>query len=239
MHSDNDLSYIGDDLETMADTPRYVDWIIDHFRPHLLGRAAEFGAGIGTISARIVNDVSSLDLIEPTASLSENLLERFKGEEKVNVISAMLESYLSGELQYQYDSILLVNVLEHIENDKSALKMLFGALNTGGHLLIYVPALPFLFSNFDELVGHYRRYTRVGLAQILSEAGFQISYISYIDFLGILPWYLVNTVGGKTSLSPSTVKLYDRIGVPLGRFAERLIKPPIGKNVIVVAKKPE
>ena len=239
MNSDNEFSYVGDDLETMTDTPQYVDWITDHFRPHIVGHAAEFGAGIGTISARILKDVSSLDLIEPTASLAEKLRERFKGEDKIKVVSMMLEGYLASDTGHQYDTILLVNVLEHIENDKSALKMLFGALNTGGHLLLFVPALPFLFSKFDELVGHYRRYTRANLAHSLTEAGFQIRDNRYFDFLGVLPWYLINTVGGKTSLNPFAVKFYDRIGVPLGRFGERLITPPIGKNVIVVAKKPE
>jgi len=235
---DNTISYLGDDLEAMANTPRYVDWIIDHFDPYLTGSTAEIGAGIGTISDRIIDKVSSLDLIEPSILQAEKLRLKFGSEAKVNVIKSMLESHLSGQSPGQYDTVVMVNVLEHIENDKSALALIFDALKGGGHLLLYVPAMPFLYSKFDELVGHHRRYTRKGLAKELNESGFLVKYNSYIDFFGILPWYLINTIGGKTSLNSSAVKLYDSAGVPVTRFAERIMTPPIGKNIIFIAEKP-
>ena len=231
-------SELDSNLEAMDNTPRYVDWIVDQFNPYLLGRIAEIGAGIGTISERIVNKVSSLDLIEPSVSFAETLRVRFKDNDKISVISMMLENYMSDHQPDHYDTIVMVYVLEHIENDRATLNLLNSSIRAGGHLLIYVPALPFLYSKLDELVGHYRRYLRAELTNKLKEAGFKIKYDSDIDFLGIFSWYVFNTMGGKTSLSSSAVQLYDRIGVPITRFGERQITPPVGKNIIVVAEKP-
>jgi hypothetical protein len=110
------------------------------------------------------------------------------------------------------------------------------ALRVGGHLLIFVPALPWLFSEADKNVGHFRRYYKKNLVKLVEDAGFSIKKAHYFDFAGILPWY-VNFVLLKNSFNPSSVALYDKIIVPPMRVIEKLLRPPIGKNVLIVAKK--
>ena len=235
---DNLVTYEGGDLEAMANSPGYVGWILDKFRPYLAGRTLEVGAGIGTISTYLFEEVSSLDLIEPSFSLVEKLNRRFMNNELVTVIPVTLEKYLADSEREIYNTVVMVNVLEHIKDDNGALGILRDLIVPGGCLLLYVPALPFLYSNFDKSVGHYRRYTRSNLTRQLEAAGYTIKYVSYFDFLGIFPWYIVNKLGGKTSLNPNSIKLYDKIGVPLARISESIIPPPIGKNIILIAQKP-
>ena len=100
-----------------------------------------------------------------------------------------------------------------------------GILQTGGHLLLFVPALPFLFSDMDRVLCHHRRYLLAGLRSAVEKAGFQIVCSRYFDLLGILPWWLVNTVGGKKSFNQAHPRLYDRVGIPVTRAAGSLAPP--------------
>ena len=128
------------------------------------------------------------------------------------------------------------DVLEHIEDDGSELALMHHKLNAGGHALIFVPALPALLSNFDRSIGHFRRYQKKELTEKISNAGFSIVKIKYFDIAGILPWY-INFVLLKKTLGGNSVAAYDRIVVPLMRKVESRLAPPIGKNLLVIAKK--
>lgn len=136
------------------------------------------------------------------------------------------------------DTIVLVNVLEHIEDDDRALSEFYRILRPGGHLLLFVPALSFFYSALDEVLEHYRRYHLTPMRRQVEAAGFAVIVARYMDVLGILPWWLVNTIGGKRELDPRMTRLYDRIGIPVTRAVERVIPPPIGKNVLIAARHP-
>lgn len=233
------ITYQGNDLEALAEMPNYYDWIVHCFAPYLNGRCAEVGAGTGTIARRTLPHLDTLDLIEPSANLVERLNTRFKDDAKVTVFPETLEAHLARDGEELYDCVVMVNVLEHIEHDSDAILGLKKLLKPGGYLLLFVPALPFLFSKIDELVGHYRRYTRPILDGRLQDAGMNVVQSRYMDLLGIAPWWLVNTVGGKTSFDPGAVKLYDSVGIPVTRIFETLITPPVGKNILCVARKSE
>jgi len=103
--------------------------------------------------------------------------------------------------------------------------------------LIFVPALRFLYSAFDRAIGHHRRYHKDELIARVEEAGLVVVRARYFDLLGILPWWLVNTLGGRTSLASSLSGLYSRVMVPLMRPIERLVPPPVGKNIILIARR--
>lgn len=155
----------------------------------------------------------------------------------VTIYGETLEQALSGDKQ-QYDVIVMVNVLKHIEDDVAALHGLWRHLNPKGHLLLYVPAMPFLYSRQDQEIGHYRRYTRHILEERLLNANFSIAKNRYMDVLGIMPWYLVNTLGRQTTINAVAVKFYDSIGIPITKFFEKFISFPIGKKLVTIAQKP-
>ena len=236
---DKTTTYEGADLEALATLKRYQSWIVETFQPYLSGRAIEFGAGIGNISARLIEQVSSLDLIEPSANLATPLKKRFEGDKRVAVYSQPLEARLPKIPDQTCDCVVLVNVLEHIEDDVAALKGFWRILKPGGHLLLFVPAMKFLYSDLDAAVGHFRRYQRPELNGRVMNAGFAIVQSRYFDALGVAPWWLLNTVMGATGFNPLLVGIYDAVFTPISRGLESLVPPPFGKNILLVARRPE
>lgn len=236
---DNPVLYEGADLEALATLHNYQRWIVDSFQPYLRGRAIEFGAGTGNISTLIRSHVATLDLLEPSANLIAPLRQRFAGDDGTAIYHQPLEVQLPEISDETYDSVVLVNVLEHIKDDVAALDGLLRILKPGGHLLLFVPALKFLYSNLDKLVGHYRRYQRAELNNKVADAGFEIVLSRYFDAIGVAPWLLLNTLMGGTSFNPLLVGVYDSVFAPLSRGIESLISMPLGKNVLLVARRPE
>ncbi|HJN25879.1 MAG TPA: class I SAM-dependent methyltransferase [Rhodospirillales bacterium] len=236
---DKTVLYEGADLEVLANVHRYQCWIVESFQPYLSGRAVEFGAGIGNISTLIRPYVTSLDLVEPSANLAAPLQQRFAGDDGIAIYGEPLEIRLPAIGDETYDSVLLVNVLEHIEDDIGALDGFYRILKPGGHLLLFVPALKFLYSDLDKLVGHFRRYQKPELDERVAGAGFGIIQSRYFDILGVAPWWLFNTMLGATGFSPLLTGINDAAVVPLSRGMEGLVAPPFGKNVLLVARRPE
>ena len=232
------VTYDGRDLEVLAEMPNYYNWILHHFQDHLGGNAIEFGAGSGTISERLLPYVTSLELVEPSSNLAQHLREKFEDVEHVNVSSHTLEHRIETAPQEGYQNVVAVNLLEHIENDLDALKGFWRLLKPGGKLCLFVPALPALMSQLDREFGHFRRYSRAGISELLGAAGFNIVKLRYMDFLGILPWLIVYRWGGSVKFNPNAVKLYDNVGIPVTRTLENMLTPIVGKNVIAIAEKP-
>lgn len=233
-----DHEYDGFDLDELADLVRYQRWIVDSFAPYIKGDVAEFGAGQGSISALLLPHATSLILVEPSEKHAARLRDRFSSHPHVRIHSGPLEREAATLDERSIDCVVLVNVLEHIENDAAALDHLHRILKPGGHLCLMVPALPSLFSKMDVRLGHYRRYTRKSLAARVTDAGFEIIRGRYMDVLGVFPWWLINTILGQTSFNPKLVSVYDRLFVPIGRAAESLVPAPIGKNLMFVARRP-
>ncbi len=231
--------YAGQDLEALADIPNYQDWILRHFRPHLRGRVLEIGAGVGTLSARYRGAVDRAVLLEPAPNLISLLRDRFAGDAGVTVLGERLEDAVAaGRLHAgSFDAIVLINVLEHVDDDAAMLSTIASLLAPGAPLLLFVPALQWLFGSLDELVGHRRRYGKSQLRAVIEGAGFAIRDLRFFDALGVLPWYLTGRVIKATSFDERAAKIYDTIGVPIGSRAERLVSPPIGKNLLCVAQR--
>ena len=234
----DDTDYGAWDLEALADIPNYQEWIVSAFRPYLGGDAVDIGAGLGALSKRLLPHVARLDLVEPAANLVHRLEEEFGGRQNATIVPKTVEDYLADAPEDSKDNAILVNVFEHIENDAAAMAGLFRLLRPGGHLLMFVPALAMLFSAMDTALGHFRRYDRAELATLAGGTGFEVISARYFDALGVIPWWVVYTLGGKTRFDPGLSKLYDRLAVPVGRALEAVISPPVGKNVVLVARKP-
>lgn len=231
-------SYAGNDLEVLADMPNYHGWIMSVFGPLVRGRVIEYGAGIGTMSAYVRPSAEDLTLVEPSGNLFTHLQRRFAGDAAVHVVNADLESHVAGLAPAGVDTIVLINVLEHVADDRAALRQLLAALRPGGRLLLFVPALQALMSKLDRSLGHFRRYHRADLMQKTTAAGAVIETCRYMDSFGAVPWFLLNTLLGATSFDPRLVRINDRYVVPLTRAFEKVLTPPFGKNLILVARKP-
>lgn len=237
MADDTTKEYSGDELASLAVMPNYNGWIFSHFRAHLGGRAVEFGAGLGTVSAALAPAVDSLELVEPSPRFARVLKDRFAAQPNVSVVASTFEAAVAHMPDRSRDVAVMVNVLEHIEDDIAALRELFRILAPGGRLLLFVPALPSLYSEFDRRVGHFRRYRLKPLCEAVSASGYDIVRAGYFDSIGVLSWWLINKVAGVATINPRLARLYDRVFVPPLRILEGLVPPPVGKNVVLVARK--
>jgi len=235
---DTDILYEGRDLEALASLHQYQDWMMKFFRPYLRGDGLEVGAGLGNIAVHLTPFLSSLELVEPSTNLIRPLAARFESVDNVTVTHKLFEEFVSGTADKKFDCVVMVNVLEHIEDDQQALMECYRILRPGGHLLIFVPALQVLFSKLDKMVGHFRRYERRDLEEKIKVAGFHRQECRFFDVVGIIPWWLLNTLGGATGFNPALVQLYDRAVVPISRALESVINPPYGKNLIAISKRP-
>lgn len=229
--------YEGQDLEALADMPRYADWIVGEFAHHLRGRVIEVGAGIGNVSSRYVADAEAAVLVEPAKNLFPRLKARFDDLPHVQSVNALLADVPAQVGEARFDAAIMVNVLEHIEDDEACLRQLHDMLGDRGKLLLFVPAMPWLFGSLDELVHHYRRYTFESLANLLQRSGFYPVHLRYFDVIGVLPWFIAGRLLRQKRFDPAGARLYDRFGVPLTAFAERHMVPPLGKSLTCIACK--
>jgi SAM-dependent methyltransferase len=232
-----EVAYEGRDLEVLADMPNYYAWIMDTFSPFVAGHVIEYGAGAGTVSQRLVPLAERLTLVEPSVNLVAKLRARFANDVQVEVIGKTLEAHVADLEVNTAGTVVLINVLEHIEDDRKALSQLLRILRPGGHLLIFVPALQILMSKLDVIHGHFRRYHKNDLASKVVAAGARLIICRYFDFAGVLPWLILNKWGGSTTFNPKLVQINDKAVVPISKIVER-IPPPFGKNLILVASKP-
>lgn len=227
-------SYFGRDLEAMSFARNYHGWIVEEFQPYIGGTVAEVGAGTGNFSELLLQHAARLVSFEPSSNMYPALRARFAESRNVETVNSPLGA--ASDRFGAFDTVVYVNVLEHIEDDAQELSLAFKALRQGGHLLVFVPALPFLYGELDRNVGHVRRYYKRDLVARAQASGFRVARVRYFDFAGILPWY-VAFVLLRRPITGTKVDLYDRFVVPLMRRIERHVTPPIGKNLLLIARK--
>ena len=230
--------YHGHDLEALADLPNYQRYIAATFGTALGGKVLEVGAGIGSFSSTWVPRATRAVLVEPAPHLHARLAVRFATSAHVSALCATVAQARQQQPSLfalaSFDAVVMVNVLEHIADDVGALRELAGLLAPGGQLLLFVPALPFLFGTLDESVAHVRRYTRTQLVATVTAAGFAPKEVRFLDVLGIVPWLLAGRVFGLRRFDARGAGLYDRFGVPLTALLEKRWRLPIGKNLLCV-----
>lgn len=228
------VTYPGKELEALSVAVNYHRWIVRRIAGYLGETVAEVGAGVGSVSQLLLEqDVSHLVAFEPSSNMYPFLAENLAREDRAVTINDFFHARYrpSG-----FDSVLYINVLEHIEDDRAELRRAFDALKPGGHLVIFVPALAWLYSDFDRQIGHFRRYTTKGLRELVTDVGFGVCQAGYFDIAGILPWF-VYFVLLRRSMNTGSVSLYDKLVVPVMETVEGVIPPPIGKNVLLIARK--
>lgn len=237
-----DLDYAGRDLEAMSWAVNYHRWILKIFEPYLGQRLVEVGAGTGSFSELLLElRPDSLSLVEPSPAMHQQLTERLKIINTTTQIATYPTTFKKSSEQIrltaQPDSIIYVNVLEHIADDEAELRIMNQTLDKGGRVFLFVPALSWLFGPFDKRIGHHRRYSMAELVAKSKAAGFRILHASYFDFFGVVPWWIKYRILRSDELEPGAVQVYDRHVVPIASALESRIQPPLGKNIVLIAEK--
>jgi SAM-dependent methyltransferase len=222
-----------DALEELEEAKNYSAWILDLISPHISGRILEVGAGSGTYSAYFA-DHGHLTALEPSPTRSAALRERMKDYPNVVVVTAQLNGAAAPG---SYDTVVLLNVLEHIPDDHQALGDIYESLAPGGKMVLWVPAFEALYGKFDLRIGHYRRYRRNELLALVHNVGFQQVTAKYTNMPGFFAWWLVVRVLRRAPTTGRLATTYDRYFIPVIRRVERVVRPPIGQSLLVVAQR--
>lgn len=224
-------------LEQIRGMERFNAWMFEHFARYVGDRVLEVGSGIGNLtecfidrSLVVATDIEDHHLVE--------LKERFAHHTTFTCLRVdFMENVVPLLSPYRFDTIVSTNVLEHIADDRKALRNMHDVLQPGGHAALLVPAFPFLYGSMDVHLQHHRRYTRAELEQKVREAGFVVVETQWMNMAGIVGWFLNARIRKVRSLPPAQLRLYERL-VPFFRAFEKVVGPPFGLSLIVVARRP-
>jgi SAM-dependent methyltransferase len=218
-------------LSLNSDADNYLNWISDLCAPFLGENILEIGAGHGDFTERF-SKVGSVVATEVSEGSLEYLRNRFENNRKVQIRKFEIHSTPTQ----LFDSIVLINVLEHIENDVDALCALSRHLKPNGHLVVYVPAFWLLYSRFDNSIGHYRRYTRRELVDVASRASFHNLNSHYVNSVGAIGWLLICRILRRSASDGASVGVMNRWIIPVVRKFETKISPPFGISVFYAGR---
>lgn len=228
-------------LRRMASVDRYNRWIYTEIAPYVGRIVLEVGCGIGNMTRYFLNAerVIALDRLPGSVAL---VADAFAGVSNLHTCLGDITAPDTVEqlANYPLDTVVYLNVLEHIENDAVALRHMFQCLEPGGHLLLFVPAGAYMFGTLDRALGHYRRYERAALAKRVTDAGFEPQRLSYLNLAGIPGWWLNSRVLHRQLLPQGQLRLFNDLA-PLLIAAERTLRRvwdvPAGQSLLCIARK--
>lgn len=223
-------------LRRMSLLSRYNKWIWSRIEPHVGQRVLEVGAGVGSMTRFLYGRelVVATDVETPYLDRLRNAFRRRPG--------IVIEKFDAGSSEpsdigrYGFDTVLALNMLEHVEDDAAALRKMYDALQPGGRLIVYVPAHQRLMGSIDRTVGHRRRYERAELGAKLDAAGFAVKELSYQNRAGMFGWWLNSKILHRGHIPAFQARMFDAF-VPLFRRFES-DSPATGLSLIAIAEKP-
>jgi len=216
---------------------RFNQWLYSKIEPWVGQSVLEVGCGLGNFTRFFGGRPRVVGL-----DLSQSHLEEFRlrnpdlGHVELHAIDAG-DPALTKLGPQNFDSIICLNVLEHVRDDRQAIRSFSQLLASEGHLLLLVPAFPFLFGTLDLNGPHFRRYTRAGLEKLVVGEGFEMIQIQYFNLFGIPGWWFCGKILKRPILPEGGLGWYERL-VPVFRRIEEWVGPPFGLSLIAVARKP-
>jgi SAM-dependent methyltransferase len=220
-------------LERLAAAPRFNEWLFSRLRPWIGQDVLEIGSGIGNLSTFLL-DRRRVVLSDTDPAYVERLRRRFAAHPNVRVARLTLPT-VNGDLARQrFDTIVCVNVLEHVEDDTGSLSALRGILAPAGRLVLLVPAFTALFGTLDVALGHVRRYTAGEIRRKLPDAGLKLVHLEYFNLGGLPGWWLTGRVLRRRLIPARSLRWFEAL-VPLFRL-ERFLPWRIGQSLIAIGE---
>lgn len=223
--------YPGRELELFERATNWKSYWSAQLFPYIGGDVLEVGAGIGANTALLSNaGYRSWSVLEPDVAFCAILANRFAKEQRISILPGTIADLDSDRI---YDTILYLDVLEHIEEDAAEIKMAFQHLREGGHLIVLAPAHESLMNEADLAIGHYRRYNKKTLARIIPD-GNQTVALRYLDCVGIAASLANRCLLRQEYPSVKQIMIWDQIMIPISRLLDPLLRHRIGKSVLGV-----
>ena len=222
-------------LDDLSLAVHYNRWIFNMMLPHLGDRVLEVGCGIGNMTEQLAKGrrVLATDIQNNYLKQARQKLGKHKN---IQFRQMNFEKPISITKSFKPNTIVCVNVLEHIQGDVRFLTECFRMLPPGGKLLIFVPALQFLFGSMDAQYGHFRRYSKSELESKMKESGFMIPGVRYLNLLGIFGWWWNGKILKKSIVPLGQILIYDQIIRWVAHF-EKWLPKPIGLSLFCAGEK--
>jgi SAM-dependent methyltransferase len=226
--------YQGSELQLFAGAHNWKAYFASQLEPHISGDVLEVGSGIGS-TTRVLHGshVSSWTALEPDAELSR-LAEESVG---MPAVTHLVGTLADLDRERYFDTIVYIDVLEHIGEDRAEVAAAADRLLAGGKLIVLGPAHQWLFSAFDTAVGHFRRYDRDSDEQ-LTPSGLILESVRFYDSLGVLASAGNRFLLKSSRPSPRLIRLWDRLLVPVSRMLDPLLGWRVGRSIVAVWARP-
>lgn len=224
----HDFEYVGGELDLFEKAVNWKRYWRERIRSFVWGDVLEVGAGIGT-NTRLLSGLphTTWTCLEPDAGLAARIpalgLEHYTRVGTIEDLGA----------HERFDTILYIDVLEHIEDDRGELRRAAEHLKPGGYAVVLSPAHQFLYTPFDRAVGHYRRYSR-SVLRAAAPAQLREVSLAYIDSVGMLASVANRMLLSQSMPTEKQILAWDRMMVPVSRMLDPLLLGCAGKSVIGV-----
>lgn len=218
-------------LESMSQAEFYNQWTLSKFKQFLNGEILEIGCGTGNFTSTLskYGNVTAIDI-------DKNLIKKIKqNNPNIDIGFGDIEKRIYFFKEKTFDTIVCINVLEHIFDDIQALKNIFRLLKKRGNLILLVPIHQFLFGEIDKSIGHYRRYEVQDLIKKMETFGLRWLIYKKLNFLGAIGWFVSGKILKNKQVTPRKIKIFNLITPILN--LENFIEPIIGTSVLIIAKK--
>jgi SAM-dependent methyltransferase len=223
-------------LDSLAHAPNFCRWMADTIRPYVGDYVLEIGAGMGNLTAHI-----SPRRRYVASDINLNYLDYLKNFCLYKPYMEVKSIDLTREEDFapyeeQFDTVICLNVLEHIEDDLAGLRNMYRVLKPGGRAIVLVPHGEWLFSSFDTVLGHYRRYSDSQLQEIMASAGFcRTGLITSFNRIGVPAWVLNSKILHRKHFSSFQIKFLNTFQGILARI--NAILPWHGLSTIAIGQK--
>ncbi len=225
-------------LETLSTADRFNDEVWNKVQSFIGADILEVGMGIGIFTEKLLSrgKVCGVDIAPEFVEVARRRLGERRGFS--SLVADMGGAVLPDSLRaHAFDTIVCMNVLEHIEDDRGTLSRFRGLLRPGGKLVLVVPAYRWLYNPLDAHDGHFRRYERAELNERLRTAGFDLIHESRFNLFGIVGWFLNGTILRRQDLPSEQMGLFNKVA-PFLFWLEHLIGPPLGLSLLAVGARP-
>jgi len=228
------MEYIGNELELFEHAYNWKKYYAQNILKHIKGNVLEVGAGIGANTRFLINkEVISWTYVEPDPILFSKIEPR---NSNINTSQKFINGKIDDVIDTNYDCIIYIDVLEHIEFPKLEIKKIKDKLADNGKLIILVPAYQSLYSEFDKKIGHFRRYNKKMLSEDINNELKTVD-LFYLDSLGLLASIANKYILKKEIPSLDNVFFWDKKLIPCSKIADLVIRKKIGKSLIGIYKK--
>lgn len=237
MSAETQFEYSGDELDVFSIAKNWKRYWSSQIDEYMGDEILEIGAGIGATAEALGHRVCKRWVsLEPDARLCEILVQRWKGGSLPSGMDVRHGTSVGLDSDEKFDTALYIDVLEHIEDDKQELSRIVENVRVGGHIVIVSPAHNYLYTDFDNKIGHYRRYNKQMLLELVPH-DCKVAKLRYLDSAGMLASLANKLILTSDTPTVGQIKFWDRVMVRVSRLADPLLGYSFGKSILIVLRK--